>query len=62
MPTGSQPPQLETIAQPTTAAPRASPKTTLEPAAVEAKAAANKARVDALPEDTSWGYAHGGTD
>ena len=28
----------------------------------EAKAAANKARVDALPEDTSWGYAHGGTD
>lgn len=28
----------------------------------EAKRAADKARVDALPEDTSWGYAHGGTD
>lgn len=40
VPTGSQPPQLETIAQPTTAAPRATPKATLEPAAVGAKAAA----------------------
>lgn len=28
----------------------------------EAKRAADKARVDALPEETSWGYAHGGTD
>jgi hypothetical protein len=27
-----------------------------------ANVAADKARVDALPEDTSWGYAHGGTD
>ncbi len=40
VPTGSQPPQLETIAQPTPAAPRATTRASLEPAAVEAKAAA----------------------